>query len=129
MKTTLKNVSKGLLAAAFGLALVFIGSAFKPDNGAKRAMYTFYYDGPDYSVAEVTDESNWRHDADNNICSGDNQQACTIQVSDAYVDSPLAAPKTLKSSLNLTAATSAPNIAFINGAADGSLQIYNEVRP
>ncbi|WP_316831935.1 hypothetical protein [Pedobacter aquatilis] len=126
MKTKIKNLSTGLFALVFGLTLVFASSAFKAvSKGDKRISYTFYYDGPDYTATEVTDESNWKYDADDNTCSDVNEQACTIRVSSAFVDNPTTAP-TLKTSLNLTAAASAPSVNYINGSADGTMQISNE---
>ena len=125
MKTTFKNLSKGLMAAAFGLVLVFAGSAFKADKTAAKTMYTFYYDGPDYTAAQVTNESNWKFDADDNTCSGINEQACTIRVSASFVDNPTSSPS-LKSSLNLVSTASAPSINYVSGSADGALQISNE---
>ena len=125
MNTNIKDLSKGLLAAAFGLAFVLTGSAFKEGKNAKRTMYTFYYDGPNYTAAEVTNESNWKYDSNDNTCSGIDEQACTIRVSAGFVDNPASAPS-LKPSLNLTAAASSSSINYVSGSSDSALQISNK---
>ncbi|RDC54138.1 hypothetical protein DU508_23175 [Pedobacter chinensis] len=43
MKITFSNLSKGIMAVAFGLALVFAGSAFKStENQNKKALRYWY---------------------------------------------------------------------------------------
>lgn len=43
MINIIKNLSKGLLAAAFGLALVFAGSAFKPAESKHNRAALYWY--------------------------------------------------------------------------------------
>ena len=43
MINTIKNLSKGLLAAAFGLVLVIAGSAFKPAEGKHKRAALYWY--------------------------------------------------------------------------------------
>lgn len=116
----------GLAALVVAFGLVFTVSAFKNKSTKKRANLTFYYNGPDYTTSNVTDHTNWVYDPDDNLCSGTNGQACTIQVDDSFVNS---GSNTLKSNIALTASTSAPNIAYVTGSADSGMGIYNEARP
>jgi len=126
MNTNFKNLSKGLLAAAFGLALVITGSAFKESGNAKRTQYSFHYNGPaTMTVAQVTDESNWIFDADELECPSGNDEACAIRIDAAYVNNPSVAP-TLNSSANLAAALSSTGKAYITGSADVSIQKLNK---
>ena len=111
------------LALAFGLILGM--SAFK-NHPSKKTTLTFYYNGPDYKPENVTNPSNWTYDPEENLCSGLDGRACTIQVDDAFVNS---GTNTLKSSIALTATTSAPDIAFITGSADSNMGIYNQDNP
>lgn len=125
----MKKSNFGLLALALGLGLVFTQSAFKAENNSKRAEFTFYYDGPSFDVADVTNEANWKYDSEANECSGINDQACTIRISDAYVDNPLTTPA-LKSTANLTATLRSPyNTAYVTGSADSGMSISNEAHP
>lgn len=111
------------LILAFGLILGI--SAFK-NHPSKRTTLTFYYSGPDYKSENVTNPSNWTYDPEENLCSGYNGRACTIQVDDSFVNS---GTNTLKSSIALTATNSAPDIAYITGSADKDMDIYNQARP
>ncbi len=110
------------LILAFGLILGM--SAFK-NHASKRTTLTFYYSGPDYKSENVTNPSNWAYDPEENLCSGFDEMACTIQVDNSFVNS---GTNTLKSSIALTATTSAPDIAYITGSADKQMRIYNQAR-
>jgi len=121
MKTNFKNLSKGLLAAAFGLALVITGSAFKSEN--KRTQYTFRFNDSNHSEANVEDESKWVYDATDPECDEVLQQACLIKVDAAYVN-PGATP-TLKSTLNIAANAVSLSNAYVAGSADGNMEIQN----
>lgn len=119
----------GLVALVLGFGFVMTQSAFSVNTeNAKRTMYTFYYDGPDYTHAAVTNESNWKYDPGNNLCSRINERACTIQVSSVFVNNPTSSPS-LKSTLNLSAAAFSPNINYITGSSDLNLVIANDARP
>lgn len=122
MKTTFKNLSTGILAAAFGIALVFTGSAFKATH-SKRVQYTFRYNDTNHSKANVEDESKWLYDPSAAGCDENPQQACLITVDETYVN-PGSTP-TLKSSLNISAAAFSSSNAYVAGSADGSMEIQN----
>lgn len=124
MNKNIKNFGAGILAAAFGLVIVFTGSAFKTEK-VKTDSYTFYYNGPALDKTNVENESNWVYDNDDLVCNETNQRACTIQVSESFVNTTLATP-TLKSITNLGAEVHVPSgTAFITGSADGSMLIFN----
>jgi len=123
MNTNLKNLSKGLLAAAFGFALVFTGSAFKAENNSNRTQYTFRFNDANHSEANVEDESKWVNDPNADECDEVLQQACLIKVDAAYVN-PGATP-TLKSTLNIAANPVSLSNAYVAGSADGSMEIQN----
>lgn len=123
MYRKIKNLSKGLLAAALGLTLVVTGSAFKPESNAKRTQYTFRFNDANHSEANVEDESKWVYDATDPECDEVFQQACLIKVDAAYVN-PGATP-TLKSSLNLNASAISSSNAYVAGSADGDMEIQN----
>lgn len=92
--------------------------------------YTFYYNGPDFSVDEVTKESNWVYDATDNTCSGDNDQACTIKVNTSFVNNPGTATPTLKTATNLTASLNTTySSAYVTGSSDGGMLISNAAHP
>ena len=124
MKKSLKFLPVFVLLLA--ATLFFTQSAFKQTQ--KRALQTFYYNGPNLSSTEVAKPSNWVYDSGANICSGINDQACTIQVDPSFVNS---GSNTLKSNINLTTANSpAPLItAYVTGSADTDMQIYNAEHP
>jgi len=122
MKRTFKNLSTGILAAAFGLALVFTGSAFKASK-LNRVQYTFRYNDANHSKANVEDESKWVYAPTAAGCDEIQQRACTILVDQAYVN-PGSTP-TLKTSLNLSATSFDANNAFVSNSADGNMEIQN----
>ncbi|RZJ91811.1 MAG: hypothetical protein EOO20_03995 [Chryseobacterium sp.] len=120
MYTTVKKLSKGLMAAALGLVLVFGGSAFKAEN--KRVQYKFRYNNPsDYSQGAVQTESNWIHDESAPECDGVLEQPCTILVDQNFVNT--GSTPTLKTSLNITA--SATSSGFVTGSSDNTMVIEN----
>ncbi|WP_316805413.1 hypothetical protein [Pedobacter nototheniae] len=125
MNNNLKNFSTGILAAAFGLVIVLTGSAFKTEK-AKTGTYTFFYNGTTFDKASVENESNWVYDSnDETVCDDRAQSACTIQVDENFVNTPLTTP-TLKSSTNLSASIHATlGTAFVTGSADSNMLIYN----
>ncbi|OKS85894.1 hypothetical protein [Mucilaginibacter polytrichastri] len=106
-----------------------VANATSSKKHKQFAAYTFYYNGPSYSVSDVTNESNWVYDPDGNTCSGDNEQACTIQVDAAFVNNPATTP-TLKTSTNLTATlNSTYNTAYVTGSSDAGMAISNAEHP
>ena len=123
MYIKLKNLSKGLMAAALGLTLVVTGSAFKPESNAKRTQYTFRFNDANHSEANVEDESKWVYDATAGDCDQEQEQACLIKVDAAYVNA--GATPTLKSSLNLNANAISSSNAYVAGSADGDMEIQN----
>ncbi|MCZ4243542.1 hypothetical protein [Pedobacter punctiformis] len=125
MNKDIKKFGTGILAAAFGLAIVFIGAAFKADH-AKTNTYTFYYSGPSFSKTDVENENNWIYDSSNEtVCDDTPQKACTIQVSDTFVNNPASAP-TLKTSTNLSAQLHTTlGTAYVIGSADENMLITN----
>ena len=123
MNTNIKNLSKGLLAATFGLTLVFTGSAFKTESNAKRTQYTFRFNDANHSEANVEDESKWVYDATAGDCDQEQEQACLIKVDAAYVNA--GASPTLKSTLNLNASAISSANAYVAGSADASMEIQN----
>lgn len=123
MNTNIKNLSKGLLAAAFGLTLVFTGSAFKTESNANRTQYTFRFNDANHSEANVEDESKWVYDATDPECDEVFQQACLIKVDAAYVNA--GATPTLKSTLNIAANPVSLSNAYVAGSADGGMEIQN----
>ncbi|GAA4196168.1 hypothetical protein GCM10022289_01460 [Pedobacter jeongneungensis] len=122
MHTTIKKVSKGLMAAAFGLLLVVGGSAFKADSN-KRVQYTFRYNNADHSLGAVQTLSNWVYDPSAPSCDEEPQEACTIKVDQAYVNT--GGTPTLKSTLNLQASAYTTTSAFVIGSDDESMAIEN----
>jgi len=123
MKTSLKNLNKGLIAAVFGLVLVFAGSAFKADNAEKRVQYKFRYNSTNYSQAAVETESNWIHDESAPDCEAGLEEPCTIVVDQSFVNT--GSTPTLKSTLNLIA-SSTPS-AYVTGSSDNTMAIANRV--
>ncbi|RYG54301.1 MAG: hypothetical protein EOO01_01920 [Chitinophagaceae bacterium] len=122
----LKNIKSGLFAAAFSLALVFGLSSFKGEAKNTRVLYTFFYNGPNHTdESEVTKESNWTYDPNNELCTDINRRACAIQVSAAYVDSPSGPTPTLKSTIDLSADLYSTTY-FIDGSNDGAMVISNQ---
>jgi len=121
MHTTIKNLSKGLLAAAFGLALVFGGSAFKADS--KRVQYTFRYDGSIKSKAQVETLSNWVYDPNATGCDEVQQEACIIHVDQAFVNT--SGTPTLNASLNLVATPVTSSRAYVSSSDDDTMEIQN----
>jgi len=121
MYTTIKKVSKGLMAAVLGLTMVLAGSAFKGDSN-KKAPQRFKYIGTTFTEAAVENLSNWSHDEDAPECDRTPQQACVI-----IVDSQFVNPNgTLKSTLNLTAAQySSSTNYYVSGSSDSSMDIEN----
>ncbi|RYD96479.1 MAG: hypothetical protein EOP54_13655 [Sphingobacteriales bacterium] len=94
----------------FSFALVAIMGltfAFKPfskeDKKAKRLMYTFKYNGSNFSESAVENPANWTYTASTDLCNGALVKPCRIQVSETYVDNPSTTP-TLKSAINIVAA-------------------------
>jgi hypothetical protein len=84
----------------------------------EETLYTFEYNGSDFSQVNVEDESNWTYTADTDMCSGTNQRPCKLQVSASYVDNSGTSP-TLKSATNISAAlNTTSNSHYVNGIAD-----------
>ncbi|RZK37834.1 MAG: hypothetical protein EOO90_24145 [Pedobacter sp.] len=108
-----------LMALVLGMGLVLTQSAFKT---TKTDQYTFRYNGPNYSQANVENEANWIHD-ESVACTDVPQKACSIKVDASFVNNPLTTP-TLKSSLNL-ATDLYSGTAFVEGSDDGSMEIIN----
>lgn len=122
MYTAIKNVSKGLMAAALGLVLVFGGSAFKADS--KRVQYTFQYTGSDKSRTEVEKESNWTYSPNAAGCDQIQQEACLIRVDASFVNT--SGTPTLDPSLNLIASPHTSTRAYVVSSDDGDMDIENK---
>jgi len=122
MYKAIKNVSKGLLAAALGLVLVFTGSAFKSEKGGKLDRYQFRYTGPTLSQSDVENESYWTHDESAPVCDNEQEAACTITVYKSFVNE--GTTPTLKSSLNISASNAA-STAYVSGSSDNTMDIIN----
>ena len=116
----LKNLLP-VLALVLGLCLVLTQSAFK---GTKAGQYTFRYNGPDHSKANVENESNWIYTTDPITCDDTPEQACSIVVDEAFVNNPLTTP-TLKSSLNLDVTPFSSSSAFVSGSDDATMEVVN----
>lgn len=125
MKKIVNKINVAVIAVLLGVGLIAVQSAFKASS-TKRLRSTFYYDGSNYQTANVTNPANWKYDEDGNLCSAVQERACTIQVDTSFVNS---GTNTLKSTINLTANTSAPNVAYVTGSADSGMGIFNEENP
>ena len=121
MYTTVKKVSKGLMAAALGLVLVFGASAFKEDS--KRVQYTFKYTAANKSKAQVETLSNWTYEPNAAGCNEVQQEACIIHVDEAYVNT--SGTPTLDPSLNLAATALNSSLAFVSSSDDDTMRIEN----
>ncbi|MCX2584817.1 hypothetical protein [Pedobacter sp. MR22-3] len=122
MYTAIKNVSKGLMAAALGLVLVLTGSAFKSEKTSKLERYQFRYTGPSLSQADVEEETYWTHDESAPVCDNEQEAACTITVYKSFVNE--GTTPTLKSSLNISASNAA-STAYVSGSSDNTMDIIN----
>jgi hypothetical protein len=122
MYTAVKNVSKGLMAAALGLVFVFGGSAFKADS--KRVQYTFQYNSLDKSQGEVQKESNWIYNPNAAGCNEVQQEACLIRVDASFVNT--SGTPTLDPSLNLIATPHTATRAYVTSSDDGDMEIENK---
>jgi hypothetical protein len=122
---TLKKISFGVFAFLFGLTIVFTQSAFKGDiaKNIKRLPVTLYYHGPDFSQPEVLDESNWNNDAPEDECTDAQQRACSITISDEFVETT-GSYRELKDEAILRASASGSTY-YVTGSEDGSMAIVN----
>ena len=114
------------LAIILGLGIVFTQSAFKGEAKGKRLQYTFRYNGPDHSKANVENESNWVYTTSPITCDDVPQEACSIVVDQAFVNNPLTTP-TLKSSLNIVA-DNYLSTAFVKESDDDTMEIVNRTQ-
>jgi precorrin isomerase len=121
MYTAIKNLSKGLMAAALGLVLVFGGSAFKSENN--RIQYKFRYTGINHAESDVETLSNWTYDASAPSCVQELEAPCTITVDAAFVNT--GGTPTLKSTLNLDADPYSLSSAYVVDSADDDMEINN----
>ncbi|MBD1420998.1 hypothetical protein [Sphingobacterium chuzhouense] len=88
-------------------------------------LYTFEYNGPDFSKANVEDESHWSFTPSTELCDGLDERPCRIQVSAAYVDNPNTSPS-LKPSANISASlNSGTNTHYVDAIADAAGVISN----
>lgn len=119
-----------LFAIATGAALVAVTSAFKeqPKTKSGDTLYTFYYNGPNYTTAAIENESNWVYTSSSDLCSFDPEKACRIQVTEDYVNNPGTMSATLKSSANVTATENSehPGTSYVSSIADGDGVISNQ---
>lgn len=67
MNTNLKNLSRGLVAVAFGLTLVFTGSAFKAKTG-----HFYRYKLTTYTQAQIKSPANYERIDDLSCADGIN---------------------------------------------------------
>jgi len=125
----LKKISFGVFAFLFGLSIVFTQSAFKGDvaKNFKRLPVTLYYHGPDFSSTEVVKPENWNDDAPEDACSPAQQQACSITIDDAFVQT-VGGKRELNNSAALTADPNGSTY-YVTGSADESMTIVNSERP
>lgn len=132
MVNNMKNNKKTWLGAMFTFALVAIMGltfAFKPfskeDKKVKRLLYTFEYNGSDFSESAVETPSNWTYTASTDLCNGALAKPCRIQVSEAYVNNPATTP-TLKTAINIVAAeNTVTNTHYVDEIADDDGVISN----
>ncbi len=130
------SFSKLLPACGFAIAAALAGvtSAFKeaPKNKSGQMLYTFRYNPPSsdpYSATHVEDVANWSYTADTNPCSGDDVEACKIQVPADYVNNPAGAPatRTLKPAIDIGTTESSLGVNYVSStAAAGSGTISNK---
>lgn len=97
----------------------------KVENKKADDFYTFEYTGPDFSKANVEDESKWTYTPNTDLCSGLDERPCRIQVSEAFVNNPSSSPS-LSPSANISAAlNSGTGTHYVDGIADPSGVISN----
>ncbi|RKD12490.1 hypothetical protein BCY91_12665 [Pelobium manganitolerans] len=121
-----KSGMAGMAALLIGLVLAFASTAFKSADSAKLDMLIFEYAGPNYSEANVEDESKWQLAPEGEACSQDDEKACRIAVDQSFVNNPSSPTATLKSSLNIQAQlNSATSTHFVESTADEQAVISN----
>ena len=121
----LKKFSLGLAALCLAFGLVFSLSAFK--SSKQRTTTTFYYNGPiPADKDDVEDVNNWKYDANSQNCgTPQDEQACTITVSDDFVDDSQEEPA-LDASIALSGANHGSlSAAYIVASADNTMLISN----
>jgi len=90
MKTTFKNLSKGLMAAAFGLVLVFAGSAFTTANGS-RVGHFYRYKLTTYTQAQIQSPANYERIDDLSCNDGINVCGVFLPTDNGSLSQPSAA--------------------------------------
>ena len=119
-------------AMVMGVALALVTSAFNTPHKTKggATLYSFEYNPPatdPYSVANVENVSNWVYTASSPGCSG-NQEACSLQASDSYVDNSGSSP-VLESSIDIQAVnTPATGTARVSSIADQNGSFANQAK-
>jgi hypothetical protein len=129
---TKRKVWLSAIASIALIAVVGLGLAFKPVGNIKKVaakksgtMYTFAYNGPDFSVANVENEANWSYTSSTDLCDGIDVKPCRIQVSESFVNNPGTAP-TLKSTANVSATLNSTfSTAYVDGLDDPDGVISN----
>lgn len=98
-------------------------------NFGKNNLIQFKYVGPNFSKAQVEEESNWELDNSINTCDNNNVYACVIFVDPTYVTSSGG----LDPLIDLQASTSLPptsEIYHIVDSEDSSMEIHNnQIQP
>jgi len=124
MKNFFKNIQLGALAVLFGLTLVITQSAFTADK-ENLVKYSFRYSGPNtMTEAEVEDESNWTYDPSTTGCPSGADEACTITIDQAYVNTSAPNPQ-LDPSANLVADLGSFGTAYVASSADATIVKQN----
>ncbi|TYR34398.1 hypothetical protein FXV77_15350 [Sphingobacterium phlebotomi] len=133
------TIKKNWLRAGISLFVLLLGVFYivkaretKDEMAVEKAetkkaddLYTFEYTGPDFSKANVEDESKWTYTTNTDLCSGLDERPCRIQVSEAFVSNPSTSPS-LNPSANISAAlNSGTGTHYVDGIADPSGVISN----
>ncbi|CAH0266833.1 MULTISPECIES: hypothetical protein [unclassified Pedobacter] len=125
---TIKKISFGAFAFILGLTLVLTQSAFKgsPLKAFKRVPTTVYYHGPDFSQAEVQNESNWTTSTNSQTCDSSPQAPCRLIIDSSYILSGQ-----LQGTANLTSSLYTGDDEesyFVTGSADEDMSITNKAQ-
>lgn len=133
------TIKKNWLRAGISLFVLLLGVFYivkaretKDEMAMEKAetkkaddLYTFEYTGPDFSQANVEDESKWTYTPNTDLCSGLDERPCRIQVSEAFMNNPSTSPS-LNPSANISAAlNSGTGTHYVDGIADPSGVISN----
>lgn len=113
-------------AMAVGAVLALATSAFSKapkDKSGDPTTYSFEYNPPSgdpdpYSISNVQNVANWQNTTSPDPCGGSDEACTLLNVPDTYVNG--GSTPTLKSTINIVAQESSPNVAFVHSTAAGS---------